>query len=98
MSDDRDEKYMRHLLDSCRVSVRRSEESEATYRKRVAQHVERGATVGRSEVDSEVRASTDAIVRGAASDGGFYRERALMYGIAFLAEVFSVEIEPEGGG
>ncbi len=83
---------LQHLLDEVRLSIKRSEESEATYRSRVAQHVARGAEVGRSTVESEVRASSDAIVRGAASDGAYYRDRAQTYALAFLAEVFSVEI------
>jgi hypothetical protein len=88
--------YLQHLLDEVRSSVQRSEESEETYRKRVAQHVARGAEHGRTAVDSEVRASSDAIVRGAASDGSYYRDRTQMYALAFLAEVFSVEIEEPG--
>lgn len=93
MSDGRDDVYAQHLLDACRDSVRRSEESEATYRKRVDQHIAEGAKQGRERAACEVRASTDSIVRGAASDGAFYRDRAVMYGVAFLAELFSVEIE-----
>lgn len=90
---DRDS-YLRHLLAELRDSVYRSEESEATYRTRVDQHIAQAATIrGRSKVDAEVRASTDSIVRGAASDGAFYRDRAKTYALAFLAEVFSVKIE-----
>lgn len=85
---------LQHYLDEVRLSIKRSEESEATYRTRVDQHIAQAATIpGRSKVDAEVRASSDAIVRGAASDGAFYRDRAQTYALAFLAEVFSVEIE-----
>jgi hypothetical protein len=85
--------YLQHLLDEVRSSVQRSEVAEKTYRLRVDEHIAAGAKVGRRAVDCEVRASTDAIVRGAASDGSYYRDRTQMYALAFLAEIFSVEIE-----
>jgi hypothetical protein len=92
---DRDEAYMASLLADVREGVRLSREARKTYRARVDQHIEKGATVGRTRVESEVRASTDAIVRGAASDNEFYDRCTIAAGIAFLAEVFSVEIESE---
>lgn len=78
---------MAHLVSELRDSVYRSEESEAAYRRRVDQHIAKAATIpGRSKVDAEVRASTDSIVRGAASDGAYYRDRAQMYALAYLVE------------
>lgn len=91
MSDRED--YMRHLLDEVHSSIERSEKSEETYRARVDRHIAEGREAGRNVAASEVRASTDSVVRGAASDGAFYRDRAQTYSLAFLAEVFSVEIE-----
>lgn len=80
------EDYVGHLLDEHRTSLARAEASEETYRQRVEQHIAEGARVGRKAVDCEVRASTDAIVRGAAADGTFYRDRAATYALAYLAE------------
>lgn len=80
------EDYVAHLLDEHRISLARAEASEETYRTRIDQHIDEGARVGRKAVDCEVRASTDAIVRGAAADGTFYRDRAATYALAYLVE------------
>ncbi len=95
MSDDRDEKYMAGLLADVRASVRLSTEAREVYRERVEQHIAAGAKVRppRTRAESEMRASTDSIVRGAAGHVDYYDRRTIASAVAFLAEVFSVEIE-----
>ena len=85
--------YVESLYDEMRSSLARSEAAEETYRQRVEQHIAQGAKVGRSAVDCEVRASTDAIVVGARADGAYYRDRARTYGIAYLVEVAAAKEE-----
>lgn len=77
---------LEHYIAEMRASIARSESAEDTYRRRVEEHVTTGRAVGRKRVDSEVRASSDAIVRGAVADGAFYRDRAKTYALAILAE------------
>jgi hypothetical protein len=76
-----------YLLDQHRDALNRAEKSEHVYAAVVAQHRQRAEEVrGRSQGDADVRASSDARLRTAISDGQYYRDKATMYGIAVLVE------------
>jgi len=77
---------LQHLLDEHRESLRLAEEAEATYVRVQAQHREQGKKMGRTRVTSDIRASTDARLLKAASDDGYFLNRALVYGTAYLVE------------
>lgn len=87
---------LNHLIREHRENLRLVEESEATYAAVVAQHVQRGVEVGRTRVDSEMRASTDARCQAAAANGEYYDRKVLRYGMAILVELVAFELMDGG--